>query len=99
MRKKDCNREQPLVQWCAKTWGLVLEVLGALGQLLGVDFPGWEARGFLGTEVVRAEDFFGDRVGWQRLECSQWVCCLCCKMIGQSKASWDYSWWWGRSFT
>ena len=46
----------------------MLGVLGVLGQLLGVDSLGWEARGFLGTKVAGAEDFFGDRVRWQRLE-------------------------------
>ena len=46
----------------------MLGVLGAQGQLLGVDFPGWEAKGFLGTKVVRAEGFVDDGVRWQRLE-------------------------------
>ena len=67
-----------------------------LGQLLGVGSLGWEARGFLGTKVAGAEDSFGDGVGWQRLERSRWVCCCHRKMIGQSEASWDYSWWWGQ---
>ena len=49
--------------------------------------------------MARVEGFFGDGVGWQRLERSQWVRHLHRRMIGQSEASWDYSWWWGRSFT
>ena len=78
-----------------KTWGVVLGVLGVLGQLLGVDSLGWEARGFLGMKVVGAEDFFVDKVGWQRLQHSRWVRRLGHRMIGQSEASWGYSWWWG----
>ena len=75
--------------------GVVLGVLGVLGQLLEVDSLGWEAKGFLGTKVVRAEDFFVDKVGWQRLKCFRWVHRLGRRMIGQSGASWGYLWWWG----
>ena len=71
-------------------------MLGALGQLLGVDSLGQEVKGSLGTKVAGAEDFFGDGVGWQRLKHSRWVHRCRRKTIGQSKAFWDYSWWWGQ---
>ena len=74
----------------------MLGLLGALGQLLGVDFLGWRAKGFLGTKVARAEGFFVNEVGWQRLKHSRWVRHCHRRTIGRSEASWGYSWWWGQ---
>ena len=86
----------PSIQQCGKTWVVVLGSLGAQGRVLWVDSLGWGAKGFLGTKVAGAEGFFGGKVGWQRLECSQWVRRCRHKMIGRSEASWGYSWWWGQ---
>ena len=50
----------------------------------------------LGVRVVWGEGSPVIKVEWQMLRYFLWVHHLCCRMIGQSVASWGYSWWWGQ---